>query len=362
MSHYKWVCSKPSRLFLPNPSMSYSYQFLNQPIYRAVLRAVVRNGPGCYIDINPLHPSTHSLTNTLYEMGWLGINLESVPDYLAYLHKVRPNDINLALQLGAKTNTRTSSNATEISLSQIALQYCPASIQLLRVNRLGKNAVNLNQLDWRNPTQRPYLLIIENDQQYLNFHPEQTELLKDYVLAQNYTLVLFDQFITVLVANEHALLLAQVSEVNQANLALPRVSFWKRLQPKTTVGAQSQMSRWQLLKNLAIKITTVIKDGRLLPVIKQRAKKMVKPLLGKFLHLNWVRKLAYFLMDRVSIVHHLAAMMKEGSANQASTTTTGTAASSSSSKAYQMNNNCSQQTKVIMSQLQNSIQAIKDEV
>lgn len=344
--------------------MSYSYQFLNQPIYRAVLRALVRNGPGCYIDINPLHPSTHSLTNTLYEMGWRGINLESVADYLAYLHKVRPNDINLALHLRASSSSSssTTTSTADISLSQIALQYCPASIQLLRVNRLGKNAVNLNQLDWHNPTQRPYLLIIENDQQYLDFHPEQTELLKDYVLAQNYTLVLFDHFITVLVANEHALLLAQVSEINQANLALPRVSFWKKLQPKTTVGVQGQMSRWQLLKNLAIKITTVIKDGRLLPVIKQRAKKMLKPLLGKFLHLNWVRKLAYFLMDRVSIVHHLAAMMKEGPVNQASTTTTGTAASSSSGKAYQMNNNCSQQTKVIMSQLQNSIQAIKDDV
>ncbi len=346
--------------------MSYSYQFLSQPIYRAVLRALVRNGPGCYIDINPLHPSTHSLTNTLYEMGWRGINLESVADYLAYLHKVRPNDINLALHLRASSSSSTTASTADISLSQIALQYCPASIQLLRVNRLGKNAANLNQLDWRNPTQRPYLLVIENDQQYLDFHPEQTELLKDYVLAQNYTLVLFDQFITVLVANEHALLLAQVSEINQANLALPRVSFWKKLQPKTTVGVQSQMSRWQLLKNLAIKITTVIKDGRLLPVIKQRAKKILKPLLGKILHLNWVRKLAYFLMDRVSIVHHLAAMMKEGPVNQVSSTTTGTAASTphstSASKTYQMNNNCSQQTKVIMNQLQNAIQTIKEKV
>lgn len=325
--------------------MSYSYQFLSQPIYRTVLRALVRNGAGCYIDINPLHPSTHSLTNTLYEMGWLGINLEPVPDYLAYLHKVRPSDINLSLQLGL--------DPSEFSLLSIANQYCPAAIHLLRVNRLGKNSDGLGGLDWHNPAQRPWVLIIENDQQYLNFHPEQTELLKDFVLAQNYTLVLFDQYITVLVANEHPLLLAQVSEINLANLALPRVSFWKKLQPKNKVGQASTMSRWQLLKNLLIKIKTVIADGRLLPVMKQRAKKILKPLLGKILHLNWVRKLAYFLMDRVSIVHHLAAMMKEGPVSQAHPVST----------ANQMNQNkCSQQTKVIMSQLQNSIQAIKDEV
>jgi hypothetical protein len=339
--------------------MSYSYQFLSQPIYRAVLRALVRNGAGCYIDINPLHPSTHSLTNTLYEMGWLGVNLEPVPDYLAYLHKVRPNDINLSLQLGL--------HSSEFSLSGIVKQYCPAAIHLLRVNRLGKNSDGLSELDWRNPAQRPWVLIIENDQQYLNFHPEQTELLKDYVLAQNYSLVLFDQFITVLVANEHPLLVAQVSQINQANLALPRASFWKKLQPKNTVGQASNMSRWQLLKNLLIKIKTVIADGRLLPVIKQRAKKIIKPLLGRILHLNWVRKLAYFLMDRVSIVHHLAAMMKEGPSSQAHpVSTTGSAPnqhSSLPSKAYQMsNNNGSQQTKVIMNQLQNSIKAIKDEV
>lgn len=284
-------------------SNPYSYQYLTEPIYRAVLRALAHYGAGCYIDINPQHPSTHSITNTLYELGWVGVNVEVVPDYWAYLNKVRPTDINLKQALDGEQS--------ELSLASLVAQYGNGALQLLRINRLGKNHANLQQLNWQSADQRPWIVLLENDQQYLSFHPDQQGLLQDHLLAQHYQVILQDTHRTVLVANEHSLLQTQVAQIAQAHLPLPRPSIWKRLSNKPGHRGQTAMSRWQIIKNLFIKLKTVIADGRLVPVLQQRVKKWIKPLLGRLMHISWLRKIAYLLMDRVSIVHHLAALMKE---------------------------------------------------
>ncbi len=284
-------------------SNPYSYQYLTEPIYRAVLRALAHYGAGCYIDINPQHPSTHSITNTLYELGWVGVNIEVVPDYWAYLNKVRPTDINLKQALDGEQS--------ELSLASLVAQYGNGALQLLRINRLGKNHANLQQLNWQSADQRPWIVLLENDQQYLSFNPDQQCLLKDYFLAHHYQVILQDTHRTVLVAKEHSLLQTQVAQIAQAHLPLPRPSLWTWLSNKPSQGGLPSISRWQIIKNLLIKLKTVIADGRLVPVLRQRIKKWIRPLLGRLMHITWLRKMAYLLMDRVSIVHHLVALMKE---------------------------------------------------
>lgn len=325
--------------------MSYSYQFLTYPIYRSVLRALIPHGPGCYIDINPQHPSAHSLTNPLYEMDWLGIHLEPEPQYLAYLQKVRATDINLGVTI--KTSLKGD------GLSSLLSPYCLASLQLLRVNRLGSCGAELMQWDWTNFPQRPWIMVIENDQQFLNFFPSARSLLADDFIQQHYQIVLKDEICTVLVSRDRPDLIKQVADIEHAHLNLPKVSIWKK-RSATSISTLHQpvLSRWQLLKNLLQKVKTVIADGRLVPVAKQRAKKWLKPMLAKFLHVQWIRKVAYFLMDRVSWVHHLAVMMKEGSSHNKPLVVQPTLASQ-----YE-NNLCSQQVQSLMGQLQRSIEDI----
>jgi FkbM family methyltransferase len=58
-------------------------------------------GPGFYVDVGANHPLYGSVTHTLYERGWRGINIEPVEHYYRALCAARQEDINLCLAIGA---------------------------------------------------------------------------------------------------------------------------------------------------------------------------------------------------------------------------------------------------------------------
>jgi len=78
------------------PFISYAQNLEDVMHYRA-LRDVKR---GFYVDVGANSPDQHSVTRTLYERGWRGINIEPATGFHEQLVAARPDDINLAVAVG----------------------------------------------------------------------------------------------------------------------------------------------------------------------------------------------------------------------------------------------------------------------
>ncbi|MBK8973273.1 MAG: FkbM family methyltransferase [Hahellaceae bacterium] len=62
-------------------------------------------GPGQYIDVGANHPVIDSVTLSLYQRGWRGINVEPVPHFHQLLVEQRPDEVNLCTAVGRDTGT-----------------------------------------------------------------------------------------------------------------------------------------------------------------------------------------------------------------------------------------------------------------
>ncbi|NVP00517.1 FkbM family methyltransferase, partial [Photobacterium damselae subsp. damselae] len=78
--------------------ISYSQNFEDVMLWRALKH--IKNG--FYIDIGANDPIIHSVTKSMYDLGWNGINCEPVQYWFDKLKANRPNDINLQIAIGAK--------------------------------------------------------------------------------------------------------------------------------------------------------------------------------------------------------------------------------------------------------------------
>lgn len=79
-------------------------------------------GPGFYIDIGANHPTHDSVTRSLYERGWRGINVEPVLNYFESLCAERPEDVNLCLAVGDEEGELVFFESPETGLSTLSLE------------------------------------------------------------------------------------------------------------------------------------------------------------------------------------------------------------------------------------------------
>lgn len=76
-------------------------------------------GPGQYIDVGANHPQIDSVTLSLYQRGWRGINVEPVPHFHRLLSEQRPDEVNLCTAVGKETGTYAFFENQETGLSTL---------------------------------------------------------------------------------------------------------------------------------------------------------------------------------------------------------------------------------------------------
>ncbi len=77
-------------------------------------------GPGQYVDVGANHPTLDSVTRSLYERGWRGINIEPVKHYHDALCQERPQDINLCVAVGDEQGELTFFESADTGLSTLS--------------------------------------------------------------------------------------------------------------------------------------------------------------------------------------------------------------------------------------------------
>jgi FkbM family methyltransferase len=105
---------------------SYAQNFEDLALWRS-LRTF---GPGYYIDVGANHPTHHSVTRTLYERGWRGINIEPVSEYHQALVSERPEDVNLCMAAGERNETLTLHEVADTGLSTLNGEVAERNRQL----------------------------------------------------------------------------------------------------------------------------------------------------------------------------------------------------------------------------------------
>lgn len=98
--------------------ISYAQNFEDVTLWRT-LRLF---GPGFYIDIGANHPTRDSVTRSLYERGWRGINIEPVLYYHEALCAERPDDVNLCVAVGDEENELVFFEQPETGLSTLNVE------------------------------------------------------------------------------------------------------------------------------------------------------------------------------------------------------------------------------------------------
>ncbi|WP_026146401.1 FkbM family methyltransferase [Zestomonas thermotolerans] len=158
-------------------------------------------GPGFYIDVGANHPTHDSVTRSLYERGWRGINIEPVHHYHEALCRERPEDINLCVAVAdiegelvffESPETGLSTLSPEMAelqgasgipflrrtvstrrLADICEEHVPADVpfHFLKIDVEGFERNVLLSMDFRK--WRPWLILIESA---FNKRPEWEEL------------------------------------------------------------------------------------------------------------------------------------------------------------------------------------------
>lgn len=290
--------------------MSYSYSYLEDAQYRALVLALCRQidgAYGVYVDLGPQHPGTQSLTSPLYERGWKGLNLEPMPQYLAYLNTVRPQDTNVPAVAGALDATLTyisqgpagwqlapqlpeGERANGQPLTQVHLQQLldKQEIKALQLLRLGQDyglALPFESLDWKRL--RPWVVVLE---------PGLCSRWAEGLGANSYVKVVPSTYAVpgreVWVASEHPQLAAALQTIS---------SQWQELPPNPVVVAQKaadqEMARKHALaaSPLWVKAKVAYQERRVMPAVKARVKKVLAIPIRAALRHAPVRELAYAL-------------------------------------------------------------------
>lgn len=83
-------------------------------------RALKLFGPGNYVDVGANHPTQDSVTRSLYERGWRGINIEPVRHYYEALCDERPLDTNLCMAMGDQEGELVFFESADTGLSTLS--------------------------------------------------------------------------------------------------------------------------------------------------------------------------------------------------------------------------------------------------
>jgi len=67
-----------------------------------VLRGMLPDGPGFYVDIGAHHPVHYSNTYHFYCRGWRGLNVDAAPGSMEAFRRLRPRDINVEAAVGPR--------------------------------------------------------------------------------------------------------------------------------------------------------------------------------------------------------------------------------------------------------------------
>lgn len=98
--------------------ISYAQNFEDVTLWRAIKFFE----PGIYIDVGANHPTCDSVTRSLYERGWRGINIEPVLHYHEALCTERPKDVNLCVAVGDEENELAFFEQPETGLSTLDIE------------------------------------------------------------------------------------------------------------------------------------------------------------------------------------------------------------------------------------------------
>ena len=74
-------------------------------------------GPGRYIDVGAFHPILCSNTNSLYQAGWRGVNIDAMPGSMEAFREHRPEDCNLEIGVSTRDGDMLFSRFSEPMLN-----------------------------------------------------------------------------------------------------------------------------------------------------------------------------------------------------------------------------------------------------
>lgn len=188
---------------------------------------------GCYIDAGACDPDVDSVTRAFYDRGWRGINIEPNPLLHARLVRARPDDVNLAVGLGATAGVQTlhvldtdsglSTFVADIAdvhrtagiraepmavavvpLAEVCRAHVRGPIHFLKIDVEGSERAVLEGADFGR--WRPWVVVVEAT--FPNTQRPTHDAWEPLLLAADYRFVLFDGLNRFYVAAEQAPALA----------------------------------------------------------------------------------------------------------------------------------------------------------
>ena len=81
---------------------AYCYNSYAQEGEDMLLRTILGNKKGFYVDIGAHHPKRFSNTYYFYKNGWDGVNIDAMPGSMDIFNKIRPRDVNLELAISKR--------------------------------------------------------------------------------------------------------------------------------------------------------------------------------------------------------------------------------------------------------------------
>lgn len=211
-----------------------------------VLDRALHASSGFYVDVGAASPLTASVTRHFYDLGWSGINIEPLPEYVAELRRERPRDWTIEAAAGASPGRsslyvveadhdlstfdprrveeiaaegiRTKRRPVEVvTLNDTLGQAKPQTIDFLKIDVEGAEREVLLGLDLR--VWRPRVLLIEAT--FPNTQIPSHEAWEGIVLQQDYRFASFDGLNRFYVAEEESALTDLLAPANVLDRYVP---------------------------------------------------------------------------------------------------------------------------------------------
>ena len=91
-------------------------------------RLFAKQNHGFYVDVGAHHPKRFSNTHYFYKKGWIGINIDAMPNSMKLFNKNRPKDINIEKPISNKKEILTYYAFNEPALNgfskELSDEYC----------------------------------------------------------------------------------------------------------------------------------------------------------------------------------------------------------------------------------------------
>jgi len=140
---------------------------------------------GFYIDVGASHPEALSVTKSLYDRGWSGINIDPLRSSIDLFEKERPRDLNLNVAIGREDGRREFFEAVDypelstlnaevasgygretisyqvkvITGNKLFFDYVKQPVDLMKIDVEGNENEVITSIDFRK--HRPKVLVIE---------------------------------------------------------------------------------------------------------------------------------------------------------------------------------------------------------